>query len=187
MNTDNALPVDGLSFTGNIFLPCCRGLSFSVDSRGILPLIAQRRGIAMTENQKMQIIKLRASGNGYGKIAKTLGISLNTIKSFCRRHNINGNAVVESLAPCCGETARCENCGREIHQIAKQKKRRFCCDKCRNVWWNAHLDRVKRKAIYDFRCLHCGKVFRIYGDRRRKYCSHKCYISDRFKVGVSDA
>lgn len=73
----------------------------------------------MTEHQKMQIIKLRVSGNGYGKIAKTLGISLNTIKSFCRRHDINGNAVVESLAPCCGETARCENCGREIHQIAK--------------------------------------------------------------------
>ena len=30
----------------------------------------------MTDYQKAQIIKLRAAGNGYGKIAQTLGISL---------------------------------------------------------------------------------------------------------------
>ena len=36
----------------------------------------------MTDNQKAQIIKLRAAGNGYGSIARTLGISLNTVKSF---------------------------------------------------------------------------------------------------------
>lgn len=45
----------------------------------------------MTDNQKAQIIKLRVAGNGYGKIARTLGISLNTVKSFCRRNDINGN------------------------------------------------------------------------------------------------
>lgn len=39
----------------------------------------------MTDNQKAQIIKLRAAGNGYGKIAKTIGISVNTVKSFCGR------------------------------------------------------------------------------------------------------
>ena len=30
----------------------------------------------MTDNQKSQIIKLRTTGNGYGKIAQTLGISV---------------------------------------------------------------------------------------------------------------
>ena len=113
----------------------------------------------MTDNQKSQIIKLRAAGNGYGKIAQTLGISLNTVKSFCRRNDINGNAAIEPSVTLTGETTACENCGREIQQIAKQKKKRFCCDKCRNEWWNSHLDQVKRKAVYDFRCPHCGKEF----------------------------
>ena len=89
----------------------------------------------MTDNQKSQIIKLRAAGNGYGKIAQTLGISLNTVKSFCRRNDINGNAAIEPSVTLTGETTACENCGREIQQIAKQKKKRFCCDKCRNEWW----------------------------------------------------
>ena len=140
----------------------------------------------MTDNQKAQIIKLRAAGNGYGKIAQTLGISLNTVKSFCRRNDINGNIAIEPSVTLTGETTACENCGREIQQIAKRKKKRFCCDKCRNEWWNSHLDQVKRKAVYDFKCPHCGKEFNIYGDRRRKYCSHECYIADRFKGGGSN-
>ena len=52
----------------------------------------------MTDNQKSQIIKLRAAGNGYGKIAQTLGISLNTVKSFCRRNDINGNTTCRTSA-----------------------------------------------------------------------------------------
>lgn len=137
----------------------------------------------MTDNQKFQIIKLRTTGNGYGKIAQTLGISVNTVKSFCRRNEISGDTVIEPSAMLTGEITACENCGREIQQIARRKKKRFCCDKCRNEWWNSHLDQVKRKAVYDLKCRYCGKEFHIYGDRRRKYCSHECYIADRFKGG----
>lgn len=140
----------------------------------------------MTDNQKEQIIKLRAAGNGYGKIAQTIGISVNTVKSFCRRNDINGDMAAVPSVILTGETTACENCGREIQQIAKRKKKRFCCDKCRNEWWNSHLDQVKRKAVYDFRCPRCGKEFHIYGDKRRKYCSHECYIADRFKGGDGD-
>lgn len=140
----------------------------------------------MTDNQKAQIIKLRAAGNGYGKIAQTIGISVNTVKSFCCRNDINGDMAAVLSVILTGETTACENCGREIQQIAKRKKKRFCCDKCRNEWWNSHLDQVKRKAVYDFRCPCCGKEFHIYGDKRRKYCSHECYIADRFKGGDGD-
>ena len=137
----------------------------------------------MTDSQKSQIIKLRTTGNGYGKIAQTLGISVNTVKSFCRRNEIGGDTVTEPSAVLTGEITACENCGREIQQIAKRKKKRFCCDKCQNDWWNSHLDLVKRKAIYDFKCPHCGKEFQIYGDKRRKYCSHECFLAERFKGG----
>ena len=133
----------------------------------------------MTDHQKAQTIKLRAAGQGYGSIARTLGLSQNTVKSFCRRNNIHESDAVAFT----GETAHCENCGREIRQMAKRKRKRFCCDKCRNEWWNKHLDQVKRTAVYEFQCPHCGKAFQIYGDRRRKYCSHECYIAARFQGG----
>ena len=75
---------------------------------------------------------------------------------------------------------KCPNCGEEIRQIAKRKKKRFCCDKCRNEWWNSHLELIKRKAYYEHTCQGCGKTFTSYGDRNRKYCCHECYVKDRF-------
>lgn len=140
----------------------------------------------MTDNQKSQIIKLRAAGNGYGKIARMIGISPNTVKSFCRRNNISIETKEDTATNILGETTHCENCGREIQQVAKRKKKRFCCDKCRNAWWNSHLDQVKRKAVYTFKCPNCGRDFQIYGDKRRKYCSHECYIADRYKGGAGN-
>lgn len=100
----------------------------------------------MTDYQKTQIMKLRAEGLGYGKIAQRLGISLNTVKSYCRRNNVNGDIVsIDVVVPAfSGEVTQCENCS-SIQQISKQKKKRFCCDACRNKWWNSHLDQVKKK------------------------------------------
>ena len=44
----------------------------------------------MTEEQKAGIQKLRTDGYGYTKIAGMLGLSENTVKSFCRRKGLNG-------------------------------------------------------------------------------------------------
>ena len=74
----------------------------------------------------------------------------------------------------------CENCGTKIEQKPKTKKRRFCCDECRTQWWNTHLDQVQKKAYYTTICQNCGKTMNVYGDSRRKYCSHECYIQKRF-------
>ena len=134
----------------------------------------------MTDNEKAEIARLRAAGQGYGRIAQALGISVNTIKSFCRR-SISSEVQHQ---PVTGDMSSCENCGKEIVQAPKQKKKRFCCDKCRNLWWNSHLELVRRKAVYEVRCCHCQRVFSVYGDKARKYCSHACYIKDRFKGGA---
>ena len=135
----------------------------------------------MDDKQKEKIIKLRAKGKGYKTISNILGINVNTIKSFCKRKNINAETASKLLERIPIETTFCDNCGREIKQMPKQKKKRFCSDECRIQWWNSHLDQVKRKAYYTFRCVHCGKVFQVYGDSRRRYCSHDCYIAARFK------
>lgn len=124
----------------------------------------------MTDEQRKRIIALRREGAGYGRIATELNLSINTVKSFCRRN---------SLVAQTGEGV-CEMCGKPIHQNPKRKRKRFCSDACRNKWWNAHLNLVKRKAVYTFTCPTCGKEFTTYGNRHRKFCSHACYIAHRF-------
>ena len=124
----------------------------------------------MTDEQKQQIIALRRDGAGYGRIAAQLQLSINTVKSFCRRHSL----VAKS------EASVCEQCGKPIEQNPGRKRKRFCCDDCRNKWWNEHLELVKRNAVYTYTCPACGKEFMVYGNSHRKFCSHACYIAYRF-------
>lgn len=137
----------------------------------------------MNDKERLQIVKMRAAGKGYGTIAKKLGIPLSTVSSFCRRRRINKDTAASSPLIMSGVVTNCENCGARILQVAKQKPRRFCCDRCRNQWWANHLDLVKRKAYYTIRCRHCGKVFQVYGDRNRKYCSRACYLAEWLNGG----
>lgn len=83
-------------------------------------------------------------------------------------------------APIDGEVHHCLCCGKEVVQPRGRKEKKFCSDKCRNKWWNSNLDKVNRKANYEFICPHCKKLFSAYGNKNRKYCSHACYIEDRF-------
>lgn len=125
----------------------------------------------MNDEQQQKIISLRRDGAGYGSIATELGVSINTVKSFCRRNSLT--------APKTGTA--CEECGKPITQNPGRKRKRFCSDACRNKWWNTHLDLVRRKANYTFTCPACGKEFMVYGDSHRKFCSHDCYIAYRFR------
>ena len=130
----------------------------------------------MTEDQKAKIKDLRMKGKGYKKIAQIIGIPENTVKSFCRRSAISRKETDALIKP----DAACECCGKSVEQISGRKKWRFCFDACRQKWWNSHLHLVQRKAVYMLTCHHCGRVFEIYGNSRRKYCSHACYIVERF-------
>lgn len=138
----------------------------------------------MTKMQKETITRLRLSGYGYNRISKYTGINESTVKSFCRRHSLKKENLGSHLAM--EETTiklpirYCKNCGQEVIQHPGRKEKKFCCNHCRNTWWNAHLEDVKRIAVYDFICPICGKSFSAYGNRNRKYCSHPCYIKARF-------
>lgn len=133
----------------------------------------------MTNEQKLLLISLRNEGLGYKRIAGRLGISENTVKSFCRRNTwtVPTETADESICKCCGKP---------IEQNPKRKEKKFCSDKCRMKWWNSHLDRVERKAIYEYTCPGCGKKFSVYGDAKRKYCSHECYVTHRFGGGYGE-
>ena len=136
----------------------------------------------MNENQKKQIIQLRHEGYGYSTIATAVGINKSTIVAFCRKHNLTGTRADNTRQ--CIEINTCLNCGSILNQKPSVKKMKFCCDYCRTSWWNSHPERVNRKAVYTFICAHCEKKFTSYGNSKRKYCSHDCYIKARFKGGV---
>ena len=127
----------------------------------------------MTNEQKTLVISLRNEGLGYRRIAERLGISENTVKSFCRRRKdaVYTDALGESVCKCCGAP---------VEQTPGRKEKKFCSDKCRREWWNSHLDQVNRKAIHEKTCPNCGRRFSVYGNAGRKYCSHECYVADRF-------
>lgn len=135
----------------------------------------------MTNNEKDMIRELRMQGLGYGKVAERMGLNLETVKSFCRRHGLCGEGkTLAGLPDAKFKYVYCKNCGTEIKQKPKRKKKLFCCDACRNHWWKEHPYMINRKAYYDFTCPNCRKEFRTYGNSKRKYCCHECYIAHRF-------
>lgn len=128
--------------------------------------------------QKQRVEYLRRKGKSYAAVAVALGISENTVKSYCRRNKLG--ASIDDQNDDNGSI--CQNCGILISLTPGAKKKRFCSDKCRLGWWNDHPELVNKKAIYSFSCAHCGRSFESYGNNGRKYCSHACYIADRFGV-----
>jgi len=138
--------------------------------------------VIMTNEQRIKITDLRHQGCGYTAIANAVGLSKDSVKAFCRNHGLAGiKANTSTTIEVASDT--CLNCGAALIHVPGAKKKKFCCPECRQAWWNAHPDRVTRKAIYQFNCPTCGKVFTAYGNDHRKYCSRGCYITARFKGG----
>ncbi len=81
----------------------------------------------MTDTEKNKILELRSLGYGYQKIAKEIGISVNSIRNYCSKQN---------------SIITCKECGKKIKQHPGKKKKKFCSDKCRYIWWNKHRDEL---------------------------------------------
>lgn len=132
----------------------------------------------MNDIQRQQIRDLRNAGYSYKKIAQKLEINENTVKTYCKRHGLGG--IAKAPASINEPFHQCLYCGTDIQQQLGRKPKKFCSDICRNKWWNEHSDKVRRKAYYHLICRHCKKEFISYGNKERKYCSHNCYIRERF-------
>lgn len=138
----------------------------------------------MTDKQKQQIRAMRGDGNSYARIAAALNISENTVKSYCRRNGLTSGLPAKAKAA--QPASFCKQCGKALHQKPGVKARKFCSEACCAAWWAVHPDRLNRKALYTFTCHACGASFTAYGNSKRKYCSHACYVADRFgKAGRS--
>ena len=141
----------------------------------------------LTKLQEEQIRQLRTQGAGYRQIAKDLNLSCDEVRYYCKKQNINGfPAAVQANMQMMREAGDlCRNCGSFLKQPHTGRKRHFCNEECRRQWWNKNRDKIRESpaAIYGFTCKRCGKEFTAYGNSRRQYCSHECYISDRFWDG----
>ena len=102
----------------------------------------------MTHEQKCTIAELRSKGATYAKIGEALGISKDTVKSYCRRNNLSApqDTPASDTAP-----SVCRECGAPLVQTEKQKTRIFCSRECRENWWHSHPEQIKKRAVYDFR------------------------------------
>ena len=119
----------------------------------------------MTNAQKEKVTTMRQKGESYAAVAETLGVGVNTIKSYCLRNNLGSGALTKTL---------CEQCKKTM-EYSSRPSRRFCSDACRIAWWREHPKQLNRKAVYNFFCPVCHKPFTAYGNASRKYCSRKCY------------
>lgn len=133
----------------------------------------------MTAEEKRILATYRKQGIGYKKIAQLMGLSVNTVKTYCKRNALGGMITV---SPCSTEKA-CKYCGATLVQTPGRKRRIFCSDVCRSKWWNAHPELVNHRSERQVICAYCGQSFSVTKNSTRKYCSHNCYIADRFHGG----
>ena len=138
----------------------------------------------MTRVQLIYIKQRRLQGIGYRKIAGEMGVSRDVVRNYCKSHlpelvgyGKNIKRMPEKISICL-----CQNCGADLHHKATGRPRKFCSDECRRSWWkeHAHLLMKSDKAMYSLTCTYCNKEYISYGNQKRKYCSHDCYIKDRF-------
>lgn len=138
----------------------------------------------MTDFQAKQIREFRMKGVGYRAIASVVGLSRDIVRNYCKSHGLKGYVaeLTVNMKEQMQQGKACLCCGKTIKQPETGRKRKFCSDKCRSEWWGEHSDSIQRKetAFYEKACVYCGETFKVYGDKDRKYCSHNCYVHDRF-------
>ena len=129
----------------------------------------------MTEKDRALLMGYRQQGKGCAEIARLLGVSVNTVKSYCRRNGINAEKKAVQSKPLVRK-GTCKQCGAELEQLAHHRERQFCSDRCRMQWWHSH--RSDSRSAEEHTCPECRRTFMT--DRMQKYCSHECYILSRF-------
>jgi len=139
------------------------------------PAVFSFRGVVcMDQEQKQKIIEMRNSGCGYKKISEQLQISVNTVKSYCKRHNL---VLMEKRNS--SSIRFCLQCGNKVKQEQHRKTKKFCSDRCRMIWWREHSSLLRTPSKQTFICPVCHEAFSAYSSTKQKYCSRLCYARSR--------
>ena len=123
----------------------------------------------MTKEQKTLILYYREQHMTYRQIGEKLGLSPDTVKTFCRRNTPREDRTEASAS------SQCRNCGAPVHPLPGRRERLFCSPACRTAYWRKH-NLLGKDPRY---CAGCGALL-TGGSASRKYCGHACYIRHRF-------
>jgi endogenous inhibitor of DNA gyrase (YacG/DUF329 family) len=127
----------------------------------------------MTSIDKESIRRMRAEELGYKAIASKLLLSVDSVKSFCRRERLDSVTTKTT-------DDTCRQCGKPLERKPGAVQKKFCSDRCRSAWWSGHACLYKHKEENKKVCAHCGRAFYSFQSKQRKYCGHACYVSYRF-------
>lgn len=130
----------------------------------------------MTDEQRLEVYKMRMNGLSYTQIGSKLSISKNTIKSYCQKHGLGKLINVGNKEM----VTHCKYCNKPLIQNTKHKQRKFCSSACKTKWFNKHRNLLKSQTTKVFTCENCNQSFIYYINSDRKYCCHNCYIQSRF-------
>ena len=125
----------------------------------------------MTNGEKLLITQQRRQGLGYTEIARKLGMSVNTVKSFCQRNGIK--PVSKTAIP---EKDTCRQCGSVLEHTPGRKKKQFCSDACRMHWWHEHRDMSKTAKGAKMRCLRSGVHYRSCTEILQPCLLYRCAV-----------
>jgi endogenous inhibitor of DNA gyrase (YacG/DUF329 family) len=138
----------------------------------------------MNAEMARQITELRHKGLGYKSIAIVVGTSRENVRYYCKTHGLDGYAeqVKMQYIEQRNIPDNCKYCGKHLVRKPHSGKKLFCSDECRRAWWKQHPEKSmhSQEATYTFECAYCKRYFSAYGNKFRKYCSHDCYVMDRF-------
>lgn len=77
----------------------------------------------MTDKEKNQIAVYREQGLSYTKISKKMDLSINSIKTYCKRHGLGGVRAFEAVGKV--KICACENCGKPVARTRDENKSAF--------------------------------------------------------------
>ena len=120
----------------------------------------------MTERQKKQIDACRENGLTISATAAATGLPLGTVKSYCRRNDIEKPSDFH-----------CKFCGAALMQTEKHREKHFCNQSCYFRWRYAQGD--LKRTVYEKKCAYCGKQFTAASKKEQKYCSRACFQKSR--------
>lgn len=143
----------------------------------------------MTDQQRQQIQEMRIQGDGYRAISKATHLSRDIVRNYCKKRGYigHGNALVMNIAEMQTTGGACRECGFILKQPKRGRKRQFCCEEHRRKWWQEHPEAGARNqsALYTKICPTCGRIFTVYGQKERIYCSRECFMV-KYNIGLQN-
>ena len=99
----------------------------------------------MTDKQKQAIRDMRGQEFSYRVIADSLGLTYNTVKSFCHRNNLTYPSQPDEAG---GKRELCKYCSAILEHTKGSKPKTFCGDRCRYSWWNKNRAYTRRTTPF---------------------------------------